>query len=41
MPRIIIYCKKYEECADLYIYFLDELGETFTEPVKSPDLSNF
>ena len=41
MPRIIIYCRKYEECADLYIYFRDELGETFTEPVKSPDLSKF
>ena len=41
MPRIIIYCRKYEECAGLYIYFRDELGETFTEPVKSPDLSKF
>ena len=27
MPRIIIYCRKYEECADLYIYFRDELGQ--------------
>ena len=41
MPRIIIYYRKYEECADFYIYFRDELGETFTEPVKSPDLSKF
>ncbi len=41
MSRIIIYCQKYEDCADLYIYFRDELGEAFTEPSKSPDLSKF
>ena len=39
MSRVIIYCRKYEDCADLYIYFRDELGENFTEPPKSPDLS--
>ena len=41
MSRIIIYCRKYEDCADLYMYFRDELGEDFTEPVQSPDLSKF
>ena len=33
MPRIVIYFRKYEECANLDIYF--------TEPIKSPDLSKF
>ena len=41
MPRVIIYCQKSEDCADLNIYFRDELGEAFTEPIKSPDLSKF
>ena len=39
MPRTIIYCRRYEDCADLYMYFRDKLGENFTEPIKSPDLS--
>jgi len=41
LPRIIIYCQKYEECADLYMYFRDELGKAFTEPPNSPDMSRF
>ncbi len=41
MPRIIIYCLRLEECADLYIYFKEGLGENFTEPADSPDLSRF
>ena len=41
MPRIIVYCRKYEECADLYIFFRDGLGREFTEPIGSPDLSRF
>jgi len=41
MSRIIIYCRKYEDCADLYMYFREELGEYFTEPPRSPNLSKF
>lgn len=41
MPRVIIYCRRYEDCADLYIYFRDQLGKNFTEPIDSPDLSKF
>ena len=39
MPRTNTYCRIYEDCADLYMYFRDKLGENFTEPIKSPDLS--
>ena len=41
MPRILIYCQRYEHCADLYLYFRDELGKEFTEPKGSPDQSKF
>ncbi len=32
MPRIIIYCLRVEDCADMYLYFKNELGKNFTEP---------
>ncbi len=41
MPRIIIYCLRVEECADMYLYFKNGLGKNFTEPTDSPDLSRF
>ena len=40
-PRMIIYCRRYEECADLYLYFRDSLGPDFTEPSGAPDLTKF
>ena len=39
MPRLIIFCKKCEECAILYHFFLSNLQEEFTEPVGAPNLS--
>ena len=41
MPRLIIYCRRYEHCADLYTYFRDGLGKSFTDPIDSPNLSRF
>ncbi len=41
MPRIIIYCLRVEECADMYLYLKNGLGKNFTEPTDSPDLSRF
>lgn len=41
MPRLIIYCLRYEDCADLYIFFRNGLGEDFTEPPNYPDHSRF
>ena len=41
MPRVIIYCRGYEDCSDLYIYFKRALQQDFTEPRNSPDLPRF
>ncbi len=38
MPRVIIYCRKIEDCADLYLFFRNRLGSEFTEPINSPDV---
>ena len=40
-PRTIIYCRRYEDCAELYQLFKDSLSLQFTEPPGSPDLPNF
>ena len=37
MPRIIIYCRRYEECSNLYIFFKNGLAEKFLEPSDAPD----
>lgn len=41
MPRVIFYCRSYNDSADIYLYFLDKLGSSFTEPVGAPNLSRF
>ena len=41
MQRIIIYCRRYDDCSKLYIYFKRGLGMGFTEPCGAPDLSRF
>ena len=30
-----------EDCADIYLYFRESMGDLFTEPVGAPDLSRF
>ena len=40
-PRMIIFCQRYVECSNLYIFFKRSLGEHFTESVNAPDLSRF
>ena len=40
-PRTIIYCRRYEECADIYLHFRSHMGKEFTEPKGAPDLSRF
>ena len=40
-PKTIIYCRRYQECADLYMYFRQELGADFTEPSGAPDMTRF
>ena len=41
MPRTIVYCRSYNDCSNLYIYFRTQLGEMFTDPPDAPDLSPF
>lgn len=41
MQRVIIYCRRYDDCSQLYIYFKHALGSGFTEPRGAPDLSRF
>ena len=40
-PRIIIFCRNYKDCADLYYFFKDKLGSKFTYPPRAPDLPQF
>ena len=35
-PRTIIYCRRLEDYANLYLYFKSEMGESFTEPYGAP-----
>ena len=37
-PRMIIYCRSYGDCADVYLYFKAFLGTKFTIPHGVPDL---
>lgn len=41
MPKTIIYCRSYNNCSNLYIYFKTQLGSMFTDPPDAPDLSCF
>ena len=41
MHRVIIYYHRYDDRSSLYIYFKRGLGNDFTDPCGSPDLSKF
>ncbi len=41
MPRMIVFCCHYDDCASLYQYFRLSLGNEFTEPIGVPNLSRF
>ena len=41
MPRVIIFCQRYDDCAALYKTFLIALGKEFIEPVGAPNVSPF
>ena len=41
LPRVIIYCRRCEECAELYHFFHSSLKQEFTEPVGAPNLAMF
>ena len=41
LPRVIIYCRRYQDCASLYAFFKRGLGSFFTEPCDAPDIAFF
>ena len=41
MPRVIIFCRKCEECATIYEFFRLALMEEFTEPIGAPNLARY
>ncbi len=41
MKRVIIYCRTYETCSKIYLYFRARLGPEMTEPIGAVDLSRF
>ena len=41
MPRVIIYCRNFQDCSEIYSLFRDSLGTTFTEPPGAPSITRF
>ena len=41
MPRTIIFCRRYSECAHMYTLFQNALGVNFTEPAGAPNLVKY
>ena len=41
LPSVIIYCRRCEECAELYHFFHSSLKQEFTEQVGAPNLAMF
>ena len=41
MERVIIYCRTYETCSMIYLYFKAKLGAEMMEPVGAVELARF
>ena len=41
LPRVIIFCRRCQECVQLYRFFLSSTKERFTEPIGAPNLAEF
>ena len=39
--RVIVFCRTYDSCANIYLYIRNRLGRDFTEPIGAPDLARF
>ena len=39
LPRVIVFCRRCEECSELYHFFYSSLKEEFTDPVGVPNLA--
>ncbi len=40
LPRVIIYCRRFQDCSAIYILFRNLLG-SFNEPPGAPDITRF
>ena len=40
-PRTIVYCQRFQDCSDIYLFFRNNLKESFTEPEGAPDIPKF
>ena len=41
MPRTIIFCRRYTECAQIYSLFYQYLRESFTDPPNAPNIVKY
>ena len=41
MPRMIVYCRTYNQCADLFLYFKSSLGGEFIKPPFESELNKY
>lgn len=41
LPCVLIYCRRYQDCSNLYKFFKRGLGDKFTEPRDAPDIAKF
>ena len=37
-PKMIIFCRRFEECSEFYSMFKDHLGDNFTHPIGAPSI---
>ena len=40
-PKTIVFCRRYQDCSDLYLTVRHTMGKNFLEPPGSPDLFQF
>ena len=41
VPKTVIFCRKMDDCSELYAFFRHELKEKFTFPTGAPDVPQF
>ena len=41
MERVIIFCRTLDDCAMIYLFMRDRLGDEFTEPIGAPDRARY
>ena len=40
-PKILVFCRRFQECSTMYQLFKQFLGREFTHPIGAPDLAKF